>query len=313
MAEAEAAIHKEVTNFLNWVRSQLADCVFHRLCVAITPPVKGPRELTTACLSLNELFQDLGQHTSASLTEICNCVQRHKIHGSIVALDQQLPSPARMSKLKKSGEFGPIVHAKIEVAEAFQQPFSAVTQCHRFFTAVLGLLPPTDSRRAMVDLVRSEFVIFDENRRFQQLRQQYSEQLERLVAAGKGTLDLDQLHLYSFCAGFILRGTIERPERQSAHLFFFKEFMALHEITCAAVRLFNYPDLWVVPISPIFGGEIVDILGTKMSFAFEPADRKAFLAAWTAMACERCRDFTEYQPVTLSGMPLSFHWTEVQE
>jgi hypothetical protein len=188
-----------------------------------------------------------------------------------------------------------------------------VTECHTFFTAILGVLPPTDGRRAMVDLVRSEFVIFDENRRFQALRQRYSEQLEKLVAAANGRLHLDDLHLYSFCGGAILRGTIETLERRPAELFFFKEFMALHERSVSAVSLFNYPDLWVVPISPVFGGGIVDILGTKMSFAFEPLDRKALLTAWTEMACERCRDFTEYQPVTLTGAPVVFHWTELQE
>jgi hypothetical protein len=105
----------------------------------------------TASLSLNEFFQDLGQHSSASLSDICDCVQHHKICGLIVSLDQPDSFAGPELKFKRSMEFALIVRAKIEVTKTFQQPFFAVLSFLHFHSQ---LLPPMDGHRAIVDLVR---------------------------------------------------------------------------------------------------------------------------------------------------------------
>ncbi|EAY01439.1 hypothetical protein TVAG_490270 [Trichomonas vaginalis G3] len=219
-------------------------------------------------------------------------------------LDENIPTPADFQKIAKSKSHKPFLDAlsskNVDLKFWFSFPYTYIATWTVFWKQILEIIPVDDScysiyQHCLLDLNKIEF-----ESQHARIAQQFKDKLTKLfklsdkqkVFIPKNSPLLWLVPGYHVC----------KPSNIKADLFIFEDRVVLcrEDNLLISSKLLN---TWIVK-SPMHPAQlnIVDVLGTKQSFAFQPEtenDAIALWKTWDSIATWCPSDWSMFQPIII--------------
>jgi hypothetical protein len=235
------------------------------------------------------------------------------------ALNKNFPAPKVVAKLRKNNVIKQCEdRSKMDLASIFSFLTGIAGRWTRFWDDVIALTSHNDPSWSTYNTNRGVTQVVDSGGAFQLSTDKFQKQIDMLrEAARQSEIHLaEELKLHTCVRGFTITGSIENAGRLNTIMYLFEDKLALLQ-DGRTLKIESVPNLWFLN-SPIYGRnhKVVDILGTKWSFAFEPetpAENEEMWKTWKMLSPGQPKDFGVFRPVQLSADPKYLNWVEVIE
>lgn len=304
LIETQIAVSEEMSSIAN----QVLTCVTPFFEDLINPKnlcAKSFEALVDASksiLSFESTFLKSENHTLASIADLFNSFE--KLPALFSNLEQSIPSPEDLNKILKSKvhkSFIDFLSSKnIDLQFWFHFPYTYIETWAIFWTRALDIVSIDDNMYSVYLQCRTtlkKIEMQQQKKRISEMFKAKIEQLFKLSEKQKVFIPKDSSLLWCVAGRVIVK-----PHPVAASLFIFEDRVALmrEDKVVVSSKLLN---TWIVK-SSMFPAKrnVVDVLGTKQSFVFEPANENessALWKTWRTIASWCPSDWSIFQPVII--------------
>ena len=219
-------------------------------------------------------------------------------------LENNLPSSADIQKIAKSKPHKAfnesLAQKNANLSFWFQFPYIYIKTWSIFWTRVLEIVTINDNFYSVYLQCRSSVTKIEQSEQKMRVSEMFKSKLEQLYKASekqKVFIPKDSALLWCVSGKILLK-----PQPLNAMLFVFEDRVAIlrEDKTVFSSKLLN---TWIVKSSMFPGKQnVVDILCTQQSFAFEPAndsESTALWKTWNSIATWCPNDWSIFQPVVI--------------